>query len=161
MHAMYSENAVHDIHDLISDDDIDLDQFASMCDPYSHFYSDFSAPQSREHSAWNREHLGRQDSRAPSLESREHLAWDRRKAENQLVKQGPHGPTTTPQAAPNPILNFTRPQTSAPGRCTRRAEAARQHLAAKLGFAATLHCHLTALARSCELPPRQQTRCGG
>ena len=105
MHAMYSENAVNDIHDLISDDDIDLDQFASMCDPYSHFYSDFSAPQSREHSAWNREHLGLQDSRALSLESREHLAWDRRKAENQLVKQGPHGPTTTPQAAPNPILS--------------------------------------------------------
>ena len=42
MHAMYSEKAAEDIYDLISDDTIDLNQFARMCDPYCHFYSDIS-----------------------------------------------------------------------------------------------------------------------
>jgi len=43
MHAMYSENAVNDIYDFISDDAIDLDQFACVCDPCHSFYSDISA----------------------------------------------------------------------------------------------------------------------
>ena len=42
MHAMYSENAANDIYDLINDDAIDLDQFACVCDPHCHFYSNFS-----------------------------------------------------------------------------------------------------------------------
>ena len=43
MHAMYSENDANDIYDLINDDAIDLDQFACVCDPHCHFYSDISA----------------------------------------------------------------------------------------------------------------------
>ena len=42
MHSMYSDSAVKDIYDFISDDTIDLNQFACMCDSSSMFHSEDS-----------------------------------------------------------------------------------------------------------------------
>ena len=42
MHSMYADSAVKDIYDVISDDTIDLNRFACMCDSFSLFYSEDS-----------------------------------------------------------------------------------------------------------------------
>ena len=136
MHAMYSENTVNDIYDLINDDSIDLDQFACVCDPTSYFYSDISAAELSsskfdENASEQVQHnqaqtlhqselferntspsdvgmLSRHD-RAPDAGDMSPKSGPEGgridEAKNKLVEQGPHGPATTPQAAPNPILS--------------------------------------------------------
>ena len=42
MHSMYADSAVKDIYDVISDDTIDLNRFACMCDSFGLFYSEDS-----------------------------------------------------------------------------------------------------------------------
>jgi len=136
MHAMYSENAVNDIYDFISDDAIDLDQFACICDPCNSFYSDISAAAVSSSKFDENTGVRVQHNQAQTLTTvtnfelntspsetgtnfRDVCALDAGgtspqsgpegdridEAVNKLVKQGPHGPTTTPQAAPNPILS--------------------------------------------------------
>ena len=42
MHSMYEDTTVKDIYDVISDDTIDLNRFACMCDSFGLFYSEDS-----------------------------------------------------------------------------------------------------------------------
>ena len=40
MHSMYADTTAKDIYDVISDDTIDLNRFACMCDSFGLFYSE-------------------------------------------------------------------------------------------------------------------------
>ena len=136
MHSMYADTTVKDIYDVISDDTIDLNRFACMCDSFGLFYSEDStaavlSSKISENQGLPNKHNHTQT--LPHIDLCHHNTLPSKvgtrcgvdcaldaggtspksgpeggridEAEKQLFEQGPHGPTTTPQAAPNPILS--------------------------------------------------------
>ena len=133
---MYADSAVKDIYDVISDDTIDLNRFACMCDSFGLFYSEDSTaavlsskisenqdlPNKHNHTQ-TLPHIDLCHHNTPPSKAGTRCGVDCAldaggtspksgpeggridEAEKQLFEQGPYSPTTTPQAAPNPILS--------------------------------------------------------
>ena len=136
MHSMYEDTTVKDIYDVISDDTIDLNRFACMCDSFGLFYSEDSTAAVSSSKFDENTGVRVQHNQAQTLNTVTNFELNTspskvgtrcgvdcaldaggtspksgpeggriEKAEKQLLEQGPHGPATTPQAAPNPILS--------------------------------------------------------